>query len=271
MEKYEVNAFEGNPPPFELLAQENGFRFWSASNLASALGYADISLLRKAINKALSICTMLDINVAENILQLTQNGKLDYRLSRFACYLIVMNANIRNPMVARAQAFFAGLAESFWKAMHQDTEVDRLVVRGELSEREKSLAGVAKRGGVENYARFQDAGYIGLYNMPLWKLKIYKGFTGKEPMLDHMGRDELAANLFRLTQTEAKIRNERIRGQQSLEDAAETVGRIVRKTIEDISGQTPEDLPLVNPIAHTKRSIKSVQRGFKKLDKKANK
>jgi len=271
MEKFEVNAFEGDPPPFELLAQENGFRFWSASDLALALGYADVSFLRKAINKALSVCTMLDIDVSENIHKLTQDGKLDYRLSRFACYLIVMNDNTRNPMVAHAQAFFAGLAESFWQAMHQDAEVDRLVVRGELSEHEKSLAGVAKSSGVEDYARFQNAGYIGLYNMPLWRLKEYKNFTGKGPLLDHMGRDELAANLFRLTQTEAKIRNERIRGQLSLEEAAAKVGSIVRKTIMEISGQTPEDLPLATPIAHTKKSIKSVQRGFKILDDKTPK
>jgi DNA-damage-inducible protein D len=264
MEEMEVNAFEGDPPPFELLVQENGFPFWTASSLAAALGYEDVSKLRNAINKALAVCMQLGIDVAENFAHLP--GGFDYRLSRFACYLTVMNASTRNPLVAHAQGYFAALAESFWKAMQQDAEVDRLYTRGELSEREKSLSSVAKSHGVESYGRFHNAGYLGMYNMPLWKLEKHKKFHGKGPLLDHMGRDELASNLFRLTQTEAKIRNGGIHGQRSLEDAAESVGRIVRETMLKISGQRPEDLPLASPISDTRKSIKATQRGFKKLD-----
>jgi DNA-damage-inducible protein D len=250
MEIYEVeNAFEGDPPAFEMLAQENGFRFWSASDLAAALGYNDVSKIKKAIDKARSVCALLDISAAENIAPLERDGKKDFRLSRFACYLTVMNLDPRsNQTVAQAQAFFAKLAEIFGAEMQHGSEVDRLLIRGEITEQEKSLSGAAKAGGIEDYAKFQNAGYLGLYNMPLWQLEKYKKFAGKKPMLDHMGRDELAANLFRLTQTEAKIRNENTRGQKSLEDAATTVGRIVRQAIEEISGRLPEDMPLVGPI-----------------------
>lgn len=262
-----INAFDGDPPAFELLAQQNGFRFWMASDLARALGYESTAPLYKALNKALAVCMMLSIDVAENFTSIAPGKEPEYKLSRFACYLTVMNADVRNPLVARAQGFFANLANAFWEVMQQHAEVDRLLVRGEISQHEKSLAGVAKGSGIEDYARFQNAGYVGMYNMPIWKLKNFKRFEGTGSLLDRMGRDELAANLFRLTQTEAKIRNESIKGQQPLETAAETVGRIVRNTVLQISGQAPENLPLAPPISDTRKSIKATQRGFKKLDK----
>lgn len=262
-----LNAFDGEPPAFELLAQQNGFRFWLASDLAKALGYDSTEPIQKALNKALAVCMMLNIDVAENFASITPGKAPEFKLSRFACYLTVMNADTRNPLVARAQVFFASLANAFWEAMAQHDEVDRLLVRGEISQHEKSLAGVAHKSGVNDYARFQNAGYVGMYNMPIWKLKSYKRFQGEGSLLDRMGRDELAANLFRLTQTEAKIRNDGIKGQQNLETAAETVGRIVRNTVLQISGQAPENMPLSAPINNTKKSIKATQRAFKKLDK----
>jgi DNA-damage-inducible protein D len=261
------NAFDGEPPAFELLAQQNGFRFWFASDLAKALGYQSTEPLQKALNKALAVCMMLNIDVAENFASIAPGKAPEYKLSRFACYLTVMNADTRNPLVARAQVFFASLANAFWEAMAQHDEVDRLHVRGEISQHEKSLAGVAHKSGIQDYARFQNAGYVDMYNMPIWKLKSYKRFQGEGSLLDRMGRDELAANLFRLTQTEAKIRNDGIQGQQNLETAAETVGRIVRNTVLQISGQAPENLPLSPPISDTRKSIKATQRAFKKLDK----
>lgn len=263
----QINAFDGEPPAFELLAQQNGFRFWLASDLAQALGYDSTESIQKALNKALAVCMMLNIDVAENFVSVTPGKAPEFKLSRFACYLTVMNADVRNPMIAKAQVFFASLANAFWEAMEQHHEVDRLLVRGEISQHEKSLAGVAHKSGATDYARFQNAGYVGMYNMPIWKLKNYKRFEGTGTLLDRMGRDELAANLFRLTQTEAKIKNDGIKGQQNLETAAETVGRIVRNTVLQISGQAPENLPLASPIADTKKSIKATQRAFKKLDK----
>lgn len=263
-----INAFDGDPPAFELLAQQNGFRYWMASDLAKALGYENTEKIGKALNKAIGVCMTLNIKIPENFTEVADGDTKDYRLSRFACYLTTMNADIRNPLVAKAQAFFAELADSFWEAMHQNAEVERLVVRGEISEHEKSLASVAKQGGVEDYAKFHNAGYVGMYNMPIWKLKKFKHFNGAGTLLDRMGRDELAANLFRLTQTEAKIKNENIKGQQPLETAAEIVGRVVRNAVIQISGTAPEQLPLSSPIATTKKSVKATQRAFKKMDYK---
>lgn len=267
METLPTTAFDGDPPPFELLAQANGFRFWLASDLARSLGYPTTADIQKALNKALGVCMTLNIEVAENFTSLRAGREPEYRLSRFACYLTVMNADVRNPLVARAQAFFAALADAFWQSMAQQEEVERMVARGEISHQEKSLAGVAKRSGVEDYARFHNAGYVGMYNMPLWKLKHYKRLPNDAMLLDRMGREELAANLFRLTQTESKIVHDEVKGQQELERAAETVGRIVRNAVLQVSGQAPENLPLAGPIAETKKSIKATQRAFKKLDK----
>lgn len=262
-----LHAFEGDTPAFELLAQENGFRYWFASDLAKALGYETTAEIQKALNKALGVCMTLNIDVAENFTSLRSGKAPEYKLSRFACYLTVMNADPRNPLVARAQGFFAALADAFWESMQQQEEVERMVARGEISEHEKSLAGTAQRSGVQDYARFHNAGYVGLYNMPLWQLKAYKRLPRDAVLLDRMGREELAANLFRLSQTEAKIVHEGIHGQQPLETAAETVGRIVRAAVLQISGQAPENLPLAGPISETKKRIKATQRAFKKLDK----
>ncbi len=266
-----TNAFDGQPPAFELLAQQNGFRFWLASDLAKSLGYETTEPIQKALNKALAVCMMLNIDVAENFQSIATGKVPEAKLSRFACYLTVMNAEIRNPLVSRAQAFFAGLADAYWEVVEQNAEVDRMHARGEISAHEKLLAASAKHGGVEDYARFQNAGYVGMYNMSLWKLKTYKRFEGAGSLLDRMGREELAANLFRLTLTESKIRNESIKGQMHLESAAEKVGRIVRNATFEATGQMPERMPLSGPISDTKKSIKETQKAFRKLDKPSGK
>ncbi len=254
-------------PNFEALAQENGFRFWLGSRLAESLGYSETNKLDKAINKAMTVCMTLGIPVIENFVQ--TDGAKDYKLSRFACYLTVMNGDVRNPLVAKAQAYFAGLAVAFSEYTKADS-VERVLIRGEISDREGTLSSTAKTQGVENYAFFQNAGYRGMYNMNLTKLKNYKGMgeQTKGSLLDFMGKDELAANLFRITQTEAKIRNEGIRGQKSLETTAEGVGRDVRNTMIKISGQKPEELRLEKSIVDVKKNLKLTHKELKKIDQK---
>ncbi len=272
MEQRDLFHLEENEPNFEALALENGFRFWLGSALATSLGYETSASLKKAINKAMTVCLTLNIPVNENFLQIESNqDKNDFKLSRFACYLTVMNADVRNPLVARAQAYFAGLAEAF--ADYNKAEaVERVLVRGEISEREGTLSATAKTHGVENYAYFQNAGYRGMYNMNLSNLKNFKGMGAntKGTLLDRMGKDELAANLFRITQTEAKIRNEAIRGQSNLEKTAETVGKDVRDTMIKISGQKPEELKLEQSIVDVKKGIKLTHKELKKIDQKPN-
>ncbi len=195
----------------------------------------------------------------------------DYRLSKFACYLVAMNGDVKKKEVAKAQAYFITVTEAFKRCVHEAQQVERIAIRGEVSEREKSLSGVAGNAGLENYAFFQNKGYLGLYNMPINQLKEHKGIPDGRSPLDFMGREELAANLFRITQTEAKIRNEGIKGQKKLEDAAFSVGQQVRWSMEEISGTRPENLPPASDIKSVKADIKSTQKEFLKMDKSKKK
>jgi DNA-damage-inducible protein D len=264
--------FEKDRPSFEDFGRQNGFRYWFARDLMEMLGYTDYAVFKRGpINKAITVCSTLDIDIAANFEQYkrTINGveQPDYRLSKFACYLVTMNGDVKKKDVAMAQAYFITVTEAFKRYVQESQQVERIAIRGEVSEREKSLTAVAKNAGIENYAFFQNKGYLGLYNMSINQLKERKGIpVGRSP-LDFMGKEELAANLFRITQTEAKIRNEGITGQKRLEDAAFSVGSQVRRTMEDISGTRPENLPLAADTNTLKSAIKSTQKEFLKLDK----
>jgi len=260
---------------FEQYSKDNGYTYWFATKLMELLGYKSMSSFSKAINKAMTTCNTLNIPILENFEQMTNviDGKsvIDFRLSRFACYLVAMNADNKNPEVAKAQAYFATLAGAVNHYLEEVGKVERLVVREEISERESSLSGVAKRAGVENYAFFQTAGYRGMYNMSISKLREIRNIPTKKSPLDFMGKDELAANLFRITQTELKIKNENITGQSKLEVAAENVGKEVRNTMIKISGVAPENLPIEDDLTVVKKELKSKNKRIKLLDNKSKK
>ena len=258
-------------PGFEALSKSNGFRYWWASELAATLGYESLNGFRKAVERAMMALTSLNITVFDNIIQEQRevDGKtiVDYRLSRFACYLAAMNGDPKKPQVAQAQAYFVQWAEACRLYLEQADGVERVAIRGEISEHERTLSGTAKRAGVTEYGLFQNAGYRGLYNMNLRELRRHKGVPDGRTPLDFMGKTELAANLFRVTQTEEKIRAEGIRGQPALERTAENVGRKVRNTMIEISGKRPENLPPAEDIKQVHKKLKSSHREIKKLDK----
>jgi DNA-damage-inducible protein D len=267
----DVFHFDDSRPHFNALARENGITHWYAREFMEMLGYSEWSLFSKVINKALGVCITLNIPVQDNFQQLERdvNGRRspDFKLSRFACYLVAMNGDARKPEIARAQAYFAVLAESFQRYVEQAEDVERVAIRDDITVNEKMLSKTAHAAGVQNYAFFQNAGYRGLYNMNLSDLKLRKGVV-KGSVLDVMGGEELAANLFRITQTEARIKNQGIQGQRNLEQTAEAVGRTVRDTMINISGTRPETLPPARNIAEVRGDLKASSREFKKLDKK---
>ncbi|MDX1917925.1 MAG: hypothetical protein SFT81_02110 [Candidatus Caenarcaniphilales bacterium] len=142
----------------------------------------------------------------------------------------------------------------------------------EISTQEKSLSSSAKRAGVNNFAFFKDAGYRGMYNLSLKQIKSLKGLEEKKNLYDFMGSEEMAANLFRLTQTEAKLQKTAYAGQSAAENVAQEVGKTVRRTMIEISGNKPEDLPMTTDINRIKGALKASQKDFAKLDvKKRNK
>ncbi len=254
---------------FENSSHENGFTFWFASDLMKLLGYENMGSFQKAINKAMTTCNTLNIPIMDNFLQVTQESRagIDFKLSRFACYLTVMNADGKKPSVAMAQAYFATLAGAVHNYLEEANRVERLVVREEVSERESSLSSVVHRSGVENYGFFQNAGYRGMYNQNIRQLKMMRSIPENKSLLDYMGKEELAANLFRITQTELKIKQDNIYGQAALENTAETVGRKVRNTMKEISGVLPEQLTPQEEIKVVKSHLKARSKEIKALDK----
>ena len=259
---------------FEAMSVSNGGALWSASSLMDLLGYENAESFKGALNRAVSVCASLDIDMLDHFQRIKRkDGSADWKLTRFACYLVAMNADARKKNVALAQAYFAQLAEAVNDAMaaaKKDVEgVERVYFRREVTERISALSGVAKGRRATNYARFQNAGYMGLYNMSILQLRETKGIAdASRSPLDFMGKRELVANLFRLTETEARIRDdEKIVGQTKLENTARQVGAEVRQVIKK-SGDAPEKLARDVPpdIRKVRKRLKATQRKMRRLD-----
>jgi DNA-damage-inducible protein D len=210
MSNVEIFKLENGSSLFEQHSQVNGIRYWFARDLMQMLGYEHFDTFEKTcINKAIGACTTLKIPVLENFEQvkreLESKPVRDYKLSRFACYLIAMNGDVKKPQVAKAQAYFASMAEAVRQYIEKAENVERVLIRDDVSERERSLSSTAYKAGVENYGFFQNSGYRGLYNMDLWRLREFKGVDSNSCLLDFMGKEELAANLFRITKQKPKF------------------------------------------------------------------
>ena len=262
----DVFHFDDDRENFEQFAQDNGFHYWRCSHLMMLLGYeiaADVGKM-KPVQRAIAACNTLGIPIQENF------GFVegDIQLTRFACYLVAMNADPKKPQVAAAQAYFAALAVQFSKYAQENEAVDRVLIREEITQQERSLASVVKHSGVENYAFFQNAGYRGMYNMNLNKLREHKSVPFNRSPLDFMGATESAANLLRIRLTEDKINNDHVQGQSALENTATNVGKEVRDLLKRTIGKTPESLPPAPDIRQVHRGLKDTSKGFKAIDKK---
>ena len=260
---FDLFHFEEGKRSFEDIAGTNGFRFWLASDLMNCIGYATIKPIKAAINRAIAACAHLGVPIHENF---EETALGDWKLSRFACYLTVMNADPRKEQVAKAQAYFIAMADAFRAYVHHAENVERIAIRADLIDREGSLSGSVAKRDISNYAFFQNAGYRGMYNLDIRQIRARKGVPDGRSPLDFMGKTELAANLFRLTQTEERIRNDDIKGQQRLELTAEKVGRAVRKTMIETGGTAPENLRPAADIREVRKDLKKARKEFVKLD-----
>lgn len=253
---------------------EYGEEFWYARELQTALEYSEWRNFKKVIDKAMLACEssdnmvldhFVDVNKMVEIGSDTERSINDIALSRYACYLIVQNGDPRKKVIAFGQTYFAvktrqqELIENF-ESLDEDTK--RLAIRKEMIEHNKLLVAAAKDAGVEtqkDYAIFQNAGYRGLYGgLTASDIKSRRNLGKNENILDHMGYEELAANLFRATQAEAKLRRENIQGKENANAAHYEVGKAVRDTIKGLGGTMPEDLPTPT------KSIKQIEREQKK-------
>ena len=246
---------------------ENGIEYWEARELMPLLGYVkwknfDEVVIRKAKNacdKSGQTITnhFADIGKKVSIGSGAERESKDYKLSRYACYLIAQNGDSSKQEIANAQTYFA-IQTRRQEVFQQLAENEkRLFVRGEIKDHNKKLFATAKQAGVSNFGRFNNAGYLGLYGMRKDQIQKQKRI-GKDDVLDRAGTTELAANLFRITQTDEKIGNENIKGDYKASNTHFEVGKKVRQTIREIGGTMPEAL---KPEKH----IKELEKERKKL------
>jgi DNA-damage-inducible protein D len=266
-------ASEGHRSPFERIKRTNdaGTEFWSSRDFAEVLGYGDYRNFEAVVEKAKLACFNSGYRIEDHFVDVTDMiaiGKGGQRavktilLSRYACYLAIQNADPKKEIVAQGQTYFALQTRRQELNDEHIEEERRLLLRDEMRQHNAQLADAAKKAGVVepiDYAVFQNHGYMGLYGgMKQSDIHQSKGLKKSQKILDHMGSTELAANLFRATQTEEKLRRDEVKGKQAANRTHHEVGAKVRQTIEELGGTMPENLPVAENIKkiETKRRKK---------------
>lgn len=226
--------------------------YWLARDLQEPLGYTTWRNFSEAIDRARQACESVggdpsqhfaDVSKMVSLGSGSQRAVPDVALTRYAAYLTAMNGDPAKPEIAAAQAYFAVQTRRQEQADALSQADARIELRDRLKENVKALGHAASESGVERFGLFHDAGYRGLYGMGLSRIKVKKGIAQKEHLFDRAGRAELAANDFRITQTEDKLRREGIMGELNAMKTHQEVGREVRHTIDTLGGVMPEELP----------------------------
>ena len=252
---------------------EDGNEYWYARELQYILGYNQWRSINDLIKRAKVACKESENNVNYhfavyrkmiNLAKGATRNVIDYKLSRYACYLIVMNGNPKKEIIALAQTYFAiqtrkqELLEDEYNSLTEDEK--RFYQRDLTKKGNYSLNQTAKKAGVKNFDKFHNAGYKGLYNGETANdIAKRKGLCYREDILDNMGSDELIANLFRISQTNQKLINDNVQGEGNANEVHYNVGKKVRNAIADIGGTMPEDLPTPD------KSLKELEKENKDL------
>ena len=252
---------------------ENGYEYWLARELQIVLDYKEWRKFEGVIDKAKSACknSMVDTNeqfVDADKLSINVNkGKRiinDYKLSRYACYLIAQNGDSRKEVIALAQTYFAiqtrkqEIIDGYYSDLPEDKK--RLIIRKQIKNGNYNLNRTAVNSGVTDLARFHNSGYKGLYNGETADdIAKRKGLRYREDILDNMCSEELAANIFRIAQTDAKLKRESINSDMESNEIHYEVGKKVRETIQDLGGTMPEELPT------PKKSLKEIEKETKNI------
>ena len=257
---------------------ENGNELWMARDISKILEYSDFRNFMLVIRKAEDACNKSKIKIEDHFVDVNEMVQIgsgaqrqveNYKLSRYACYLIVQNADPKKEIVALGQTYFAVQTrlQEISQTEHFNnlkTEYEkRLFLRNEMTKHNIILANAAKNAGVIksiDYAIFQNHGYMGLYGgLDAKAIHQKKGLKKSEQILDHMGSTELAANLFRATQTEEKLKLSNVIGKQKANKIHFEVGKKVRKTIQELGSTLPEELPTAKSIKLNEKQSKTLK------------
>jgi hypothetical protein len=274
------NLIEYGEKTFESIKHINeyGQEYWLARELQIALDYKRWADFSNALLRARDACVNAGNDADDHFRRIAKIVPIgsgaerdigDVEMSRYACYLLVMNGDPRKEIIAYGQTYFAvktrqqELIDNY-EELNEDQK--RIAIRSEIKKHNAALADAAHDAGViepKDYAIFQNYGYMGLYGgLKAKDIRMKKGLKQNQDILDYMGSEELAANLFRATQTEAKLRRENVKGKQAANNTHYVVGHKVRETISELGGTMPEDLPT------PEKSVKQLEREQKKIEKK---
>ena len=257
---------------------ENSVEFWYARELQSVLDYKEWRKFEGVIKKAEISCQnsgidsfdhFVDVDKMVQIGSGAERKQQDYKLSRYACYLIAQNGDSRKKVIALAQTYFAvqtrkqEITEKKYSMLTEDEK--RFYQRNLTRKGNYSLNQAAKKAGVKNFDKFHNSGYKGLYNGETADdIAKRKGLRYREDILDNMGSEELAANLFRITQTESRLKKDNIQGEKQANKTHYKIGKNIREVIAKNGGTMPEDLPT------PKKSLKQLEKGNSKKLKNKN-
>ena len=274
MEMILLNDIDKTNKSFENIKHidENGVEVWYARELMPILQYSNWQNFEKIIDKAKISCQNSDISVLDHftdVNKMVQIGsgayrkQIDYKLTRYACYLIAQNGDSRKKVIALAQTYFAvqtrkqEISEKEYSMLTEDEK--RFYQRDLTRKGNYSLNQTAKKAGVKNFDKFHNSGYKGLYNGETADdIAKRKGLRYREDILDNMGSEELAANLFRITQTESKLKKDKISSEKEANKTLYNIGKNIREVIAKNGGTMPEDLPT------PKKSLKQLEKENKK-------
>lgn len=269
-----MNEIDENNKSFENIKHidENGIEFWYARELMPILQYSNWQNFEKIIAKAKTSCENSDISVFEHFIDVNKLSKRannaeveikDYKLTRYACYLVAQNGDSRKKVIALAQTYFAvqtrkqEITEKEYSLLTEDEK--RFYQRNLTRKGNYSLNQTAKRAGVKNFDKFHNSGYKGLYNGETADdIAKRKGLRYREDILDNMGSTELIENLFRISQTEEKLKRDNVNTEKEACKTHNKIGKIVRKAIKEAGGTMPEDLPT------PKKSLKQLEKEITK-------
>jgi len=275
-----LKEIERNNKSFEDIkhTDENGVEFWYARELMPILQYSNWQNFEKIVNKAKISCENSNINVLDHFTDISKMVQIgsgaerkqqDYEITRYACYLIAQNGDSRKKVIALAQTYFAvqtrkqEITEKEYSMLTEDEK--RFYQRNLTRKGNYSLNQAAKKAGVKNFDKFHNSGYKGLYNGETADdIAKRKGLRYREDILDNMGSEELAANLFRITQTESRLKKDNIDSEKEANKTHYNIGKNIREVIAKNGGTMPEDLPT------PKKSLKQLEKEKSKQLKNKN-